>query len=126
MDTLNLLMKRAEQRNSDKMQIKKFHSKVLGGDILLRKPPLSTLTRLMDEASKTETTMEAIEANAEMVYEGVPDIKNNYNKLKEAFEAENPIDLVIRIFDSNLSELNDIAEAVSSFFTNDSIDQVKN
>ena len=113
--TLDLLMAKAEQSKDDKLQIKKFDSKAVGGEIILKKPPLSKFTSLIDEADAADTTYGALEVNAQMVYESVPAIKDNFSRLKDAYEVSDPIKLIFNIFEDDLVELQLIVEEITSF-----------
>lgn len=124
--TLDLLMAKAEQSKDDKLQIKKFDSKAIGGEIILKKPPLSKFTSLIDEADAADTTYGALEVNAQMVYESVPAIKDNFSKLKDAYEVSDPINLVLKIFEDNLVELQLIVEEITSFYGFELVGNLKN
>lgn len=123
-DTLELLMAKAEQRKDDKVQSKKFKSHAIGGEIVLRKPPLKKITDIMDEADINDTYA-SIRSNAAIVYEAWPFAKDNFASLKDAYEASDPYDLVVKIFEDDIQELNELAQTVMEFYGLN-VDEVKN
>lgn len=123
--TLDMLMAKAEQRNDDKLKIKKVESKSLG-EIVFKKPPLAKVSALIDEAESGLTTYDAIRNNAALIYEAWPLAKDNFAKLKEAYEVADPYDLVIKIFDSDISELQILAEKVLGFYGLGTVEAIKN
>lgn len=116
MNTLDLLMAKAEQRNNDKLKVKKIESKAIGGEIILKKPPLSKVTQVLDDAEDLNGTMDNIRSNATIIYEAWPLVKENFAQLKEAYGVADPIDLIIAMFDDNIDELQIIAMEVLQFF----------
>lgn len=125
-NTFEALMERATKKKDSKFEIKKFKSETLGIEISLHKPSLKKVTDIMDDIDETATTYEAVRSNAELVYEAWKEVQDRYKELKDAYGAVDPSDLIIRIFDENLSEINDIAQAVIDFYGLGATDDVKN
>ena len=116
--TLEALIARAQQRKDDQVTYKTYHSKLLGCEIKLKKPPMKTVLDLTDKVNEEDTMYGLMEIDAQLIYEAWPVIKEDFDTLKEAYEAADPYELILKMFDSNIDELDEIAKEVLSFYTN--------
>lgn len=123
--TLEALIARAEQRKDDKVSYKVYRSDLLGCDIKLKKPPMKTVLDLVDKVDEEETAYGLLEIDAQLIYEAWPVIKENFADLQEVYEASDPYELILKMFDSNIDELDEIAKEVISFYMG-SLDDLKN
>ena len=113
--TLDALMERARQSDRDTRKYKEFDSKELCGVVVLQRPVLSKVTAIIDRIESGDiTTSEAIEANKELVYHCWPMVQDK--KLQEAYDCTEPFDIVLKVLDDNIGELNKMAEMVLSMF----------
>ena len=110
---LDLMLERAEQSAQDKLKVLSIKSDVLG-DIEIKIPPLKKLMEYIDESNSTETTYEDMLINAQMVYDCSDVIKENYNKLSEAYDEKDPAALTLKIFEAAeaVGEVKDIAQKI--------------
>lgn len=112
-DILETLLQRAEQREEDKVKLINLKSKALG-EVTVQVPPLKKLLDLIDVGQAAAGAYEGTEANAEVVYESVPLLKDNFKALSEAYDEKDPAVLTMKIFDAAdaIGEVGDIAEKV--------------
>lgn len=112
-DILETLLQRAEQREEEKVKLINLKSKALG-EVTVQVPPLKKLLDLIDSGQDAESAYEGTEANAEIVYESVPFLKDNFKALSDAYDEKDPAVLTIKIFDAAdaIGEVADIAEKV--------------
>lgn len=112
-DILNTLLQRAEQREEDKVKLIQLKSKALG-EVTVQVPPLKKILDLIDSGRDAEGAYEGMEANAEVVYESIPLIKDNFKALSEAYDEKDPAVLTLKIFNAAdaVGELSDIADKV--------------
>lgn len=112
-DILNTLLQRAEQSEEDRVKLIQLTSKTLG-DVTVQVPPLKKIFDLIDSGRDAEGAYEGMEANAEIVYESIPFLKDNFKALSEAYDEKDPAVLTIKIFDAAdaVGEIADIAERV--------------
>ena len=113
---LDVVIARAEQSSSDKTRTLKLKTEALG-DIIVNVPPLKKLTDWLDEFKPDEmNTWEMMLANAELIFNYTPFLKENFNQLSEAYEEKDPSELTIKIFEAAgcIGELNDIADRITS------------
>lgn len=112
--TLEDLLDRARQRDSDKMQLREFFSKELGGNIKVVKIPLKKITALLDKAKGTNSISESLDMNIELIYQSVPMLQNK--ELQATYDCIEPYDIVTKIFDDNVGEINSTAEYILSLY----------
>lgn len=115
---LEIVLARAEQSKMDKKRIINLHTEALG-DVEVHIPPYKKLTNWIDEVAAMGdevSTWELTLANAELVYESVPSLKDSYAQLSEAYEEKDPAMLVLKIFEvaEAIGELNDITVKITS------------
>ncbi len=112
-DILDILLQRAEQRDEDRIKLIQLTSKALG-DVTVQVPPLKKILELIDSGQSAEGAYEGMEANAEVVYESIPLLKDNFKALSEAYDEKDPTVLTIKIFDAAdaIGEIADIADKV--------------
>lgn len=124
--TLDALIERASQSERDKRKYKEFDSKELGGVVMLQRPALSKVTALIDRIESDDiTTSEVVEANKELVYNCWPMVQDK--KLQDAYDCTEPFDIVLKVLDDNVGELNKMAEmALSMFGLTETQETVKN
>lgn len=110
---LDLMLERAEQSTQDKLKILNLKSDVLG-DVIIKAPPLKKVLKYVDESNLTETAYDDMLINAQMVYDCTDILKDNYNKLSEAYDEKDPATLTLKIFEAAgaVGEVNDIADKI--------------
>lgn len=113
-DLLSTLIARAEQAEKDKLKVKKVHTECLGG-IMLRIPPLEKVAAWVDDAvGKEMSTYEGIVSNADIVFQSIPFLKENFKELSEAYDERDPAVLTVKIFEASgcINELGELAAIV--------------
>ena len=113
-DILETLLQRAEQKEEDRIKSFSIKSKALGDEVTVIVPPLKKLLDLIDSGQDAESTADGLEANAEVVYESIPVLKENYKALSEAYDEKDVAVLTIKIFNAAdaVGEISDIAEKI--------------
>lgn len=112
--TLETLLTRKEQSERDKLQVKVFHSEVLGGDLEVHRQSIyKVLNKFGDVAIGTDT-IKAFQDTCSLILDHVPLLKNK--ELLEAYECIEPFDIVTKIFDDNAGEINKLANFILSMY----------
>ena len=114
--TLEDLLDRARQRDSDKIQIREYFSEELGGNIAVTKMPLRKLTAFLDRADDGDSNAitSNLDMNIELVYKSVPMLQNK--ELQAAYDCVEPYDIVTKVFNDNLGEIQDITNFIMSLY----------
>lgn len=115
-NTLDLLLSRATKETE--VSEMKLTTETLG-EVIVKIPPFRKIAELIDEVSDENIGMyEAMLANAQLVYDSVPTLNQNYAELSEAYDEKDPRALTIKIFEvaQALGELNDIAEKIQDSY----------
>lgn len=124
--TLEELALRKQQGNLDKVQVKVYNSKELGGEIELVKIPLKKYLE-MTSGINMDNPGDNIELMCNTIFESCPFIKNNSKELMEIYDAKIPTDLPLYMLNENMKELTEISELINSFFGIDKVvDTTKN
>lgn len=125
--TLDDLLKKKEQREKEKTEYKTVYVDSLGGELEVKKLPLSKFMTLIDDISENTGAGESLRIQMELIYECCPLLHNK--ELQEAYECTEPTDIVGKIFDDNLSDVMKVVGAIFEFYGMDSGDilgEVKN
>lgn len=115
-NTLDLLLSRATKETE--VSEMKLSTETLG-EVIVKIPPFRKIAELIDEVSDENIGMyEAMLANAQLVYDSVPVLNQNYAELSEAYDEKDPRALTVKIFEvaQALGELNDIAEKIQDSY----------
>ena len=114
--TLEDLIDRARQRDNDKIQIREYFSEELGGNIAVTKMPLRKLTAFLDKADDGDSNAitSNLDMNIELVYKSVPMLQNK--ELQAAYDCVEPYDIVTKVFNDNLGEIQDITNFIMSLY----------
>ena len=114
--TLEDLLDRARQRDNDKIQIREYFSEELGGNIAVTKMPLRKLTAFLDKADDGDSNAitSNLDMNIELVYKSVPMLQNK--ELQGAYDCVEPYDIVTKVFNDNLGEIQDITNFIMSLY----------
>ena len=115
---LEIVLARAEQSKQDKTKILNLKTETLG-DITVIVPPFKKLASWIDEVSELGedvSTWDISLANAQVVFDCTPFLKDNFAQLSEAYEEKDPSMLTVKIFEAAnaIGELNDIATRITS------------
>ena len=115
-NTLDLLLSRATKETE--VSEMKLTTETLG-EVIVKIPPFRKIAELIDEVSDENIGMyEAMLANAQLVYDSVPALNQNYAELSEAYDEKDPRALTMKMFGvaQALGELNDIAEKIQDSY----------
>lgn len=114
--TLEDLLDRARQRDNNKIQIREYFSEELGGNIAVTKMPLRKLTAFLDKADDGDSNAitSNLDMNIELVYKSVPMLQNK--ELQAAYDCVEPYDIVTKVFNDNLGEIQDITNFIMSLY----------
>lgn len=103
------------KRENEETQIKEYKSKLLGGTIAVKKISPYKVTELMDKSQNEETSnTSGLRGNLELIYKHCPDFSKK--ELLDAYNCPEPYDVILKIFDNNIGEINDFAEYIMSLY----------
>lgn len=85
--------------------ITSYFSDVLGGEIEIENHPLTKVSKIIAEGSE-----EGIRADLKLIYAFCPIFRNK--KLQESYEVEDPIDIVEKVLNYNLPEVQSLAKTI--------------
>ena len=123
--TAEMLIAKKLQGEYDKMKIKTVNVGSLGFSLELRKPGIQKVLELLDEAQQDDSMMGNIRFEEKLVYESCKMLHDK--KLMEEFECTEPPDIVLKILDENMEELDKLSGIVLGFYgLNELDDKVKN
>lgn len=124
--TLEDLTMRKLKGNLDKLQIKTYYSKELGGEIEIKKMPIKKYLEMLDGVDEDDM-MENIDFINSAVFEACPIFKENSKALMETYEVSIPNELPLVVLNENMGELNEIVEVLNSFYGLDKVkEKIKN
>lgn len=108
------LLDRARQSENDKIKFREYYSEILGGTIQVNKMPLRKITELMDNVSNSDSISESFDGNVELIYMSVPIFQNK--ELQATYGCVEPYDIVAKVFDDNINEINNLADFILGFY----------
>lgn len=120
--TLSDLMKRKEQRERDKTEYKSVYVENLGGELEVKKLPLTKFLDLIDGINEDTGAGESLRVQMDMIYECCPLLHNA--ELQQAYDCTEPTDIVGKVFDDNLTDIMTVVAAIFEFYGMDSADIV--
>ena len=124
--TLEDLTLRKLSGNLDKLQIKTYYSKELGGDIQIKKIPIKKYMGMLNGVNEDDM-LENIDFMNTAIFESCPIFKENSKSLMETYEVSIPTDLPLVVLNENMNELTDIIEIINGFYGLDKVkEQIKN
>lgn len=110
----------------DKLKVKYYDSKEMGGQLEVRKIPLKEFLKMINGKNE-EDMLENLELMSDMILKCCPLIRNNVKELKETYGVSDTMDLPNAIFNDNMQELAEISQLISSFYGLEEIDDtIKN
>ncbi|MTI65167.1 MAG: phage portal protein [Firmicutes bacterium] len=124
--TLDDLITRKTQGKLDKMQVKYYDSKELGGKIEIRKIKLKEYMKLADGIDE-DNAVDGLEFMNELVFKCCPLFNQNSKELVKTYEVAEAIELPSAVLNDNMGEMQDIVEIINSFYGLDKVDKdIKN
>lgn len=122
--TLESLMQRAQQRKDESTRYREYESKVLGETLLIKKLPITRICEIMDMA-EDDTMLGGLELNVQLIYESVPLLQDK--SLQSAFDCVEPHDVVMKLFDDDMGEMERICGTILSMYgIKNMVDDLKN
>lgn len=125
--TLEDLLARKSQATQAKMMIKDIDVPALGMSVTVEKLPLSRMLSLIDKYRGDDTLAGKFELYKEVIYNSVPLFRSN--KLQEAYEVADPMDIIPVIFESNLLAITKLGDQITDMYglnDNKVVDEIKN
>lgn len=119
--TIEQLIARKDNR---KPETKVVHLDSFGGDLEIKKIDPTRYMDFNDRIEKAEGLGEAIRVNYELIYACCPILHNQ--QLQEAYECRDPLEIVPKVFDDNITEMNQVAAEIATFYGLDLVGDVKN
>ena len=118
--TIEDLLAKKDQRQDD---VKTVHLDGLGGELEVRRIPLVKFTDYMDRTQKGDAKA-TLEAQYEMIYACCPILHNE--QLQAAYECKDPLDIVPKVLQENIMDMNALVTAISAFYGVDLDENLKN
>jgi len=113
--TIESLIQRAEQRKNDKIKFKEVYNKLLDGNLVLKRIPLTQVVDLLDKLDGESIKLkDCIELYKELIYRCCPILQNK--ELQDEFGCAEPYDIVTEVFEDNVGEINTVAEQVLDMY----------
>lgn len=119
--TIEQLIAKKDHRSPETRLV---HLDSLGGDLEIRKIPLGRYMEMSGRVEKADDMAEALSIEYEMIYACCPILHSQ--QLQEAYECRDPLEIVPKLFDDNLSDLNKIMAEIAMFYGVDIGDDLKN
>lgn len=114
--TLEELIARKEQSQRDRLGYKEVEVKSLGGNLMIKRLPLSTVLRMLDGAGDKRSALEAMEFSKELIYKSCPMLQDKKLQSVYAEQISEPYDIVTAVFDENIGEINNVTESILGFY----------
>lgn len=105
-------------------EVKMVHLDSLGGDLEIKKIPLGRYMEMNGRVEKAADMAEVLSIEYEMIYACCPILHSQ--RLQEAYECRDPLEIVPKLFDDNLSDLNTIMAEIATFYGVNIGDDLKN
>ena len=86
----------------------------LGGSIIIVKQPLTTILRIVDGMDKSESMSEKLSVMLDLIYKCVPLFHSK--ELQEKYECAEPTDVVAKVLDDNMGDIQTLAEEIMAFY----------
>lgn len=90
----------------------------LGGEITIVKQPLTTIMRIIDGLDESERMSSKFDVFAQLIYQCVPLLHDK--KLQEKYECAEPQDIVMKVLNDNMNDLEKLANNILAFYGLDS------
>lgn len=100
--------------NIETKDVVEFESKTLGGIIEIHKIPRAKFQSIMTKLKEAKSEQEQNQLEDRLIYECIPLLQNK--KLQDAYEVKAPYDIVSKVFNDNIMELNQISDIIYKFY----------
>lgn len=111
------------QKDRRQVDVKTVHLDGLGGEMEVRRIPLDKFTDYMERTQKGDAKTK-LETQYEMIYDCCPILHNE--QLLNAYECDDPLNIVPKVLRENIMDMNDLVAAISSFYGVDLYEDLKN
>lgn len=119
--TIEQLIARKDHRRPE---TKLVHLDSLGGDLEIKKIDPMRYMDFSDRIEKAEGLGEAVSVNYELIYACCPILHNQ--QLQDAYECRDPLEIVPKLLDDNIAEMNQVVAEIATFYGLDLTNDVKN
>lgn len=122
--TKESLIARAQAKKANEVKYIAYDCEAIGETLMIKKLPITRIADIMD-MSGDDTVRAGIELNAELIYASVPLFHDK--ELQEAYGCKEPTEIVMRIFDDDLGEMNRICSKILNLYgLEEAIEDIKN
>lgn len=113
--TIETLLERAQQSKNDKFMMKKYKSKLLGGELTIVRQPLTKILSIIGDMDENRRDMvRMISVMCELIYVSVPLFRDK--RLQKEYEVAEPYDVVQAVLNDNVDEITELAEAIFEMY----------
>lgn len=113
---MKLTLEQLIQKRLDlgQQQSKNVEIKALGGELTIVKIPLDKLVDSIEEMQSSDTLQEKFNCFKNMIYQCCPIMHNE--KLQAAYECVEPTDIVSKLLDDNMGDLEKLANTILDMY----------
>lgn len=111
------------KKDRQEVKSKTVYLNGLGGELEVRRIPLARYMEYTDKASSGDAQA-MLEAQCEMIYACCPILHDQ--QLQEAYECREPLEIVEKVLQDNLADMNALTVAIASLYGMDLEDDLKN
>ena len=121
--TLEILLARKTQSENNKMKVRLFHSEILDGNLEVEKLSLYRVLNKLEEINEEKTATENFFNTCLVILDHVPLLRNK--ELQKEYDCIEPTDIVVKVFDNNMGEINKLTNFIFSLYGLDNKDKEK-
>lgn len=123
--TRDMLIARAQQSRDDKLAYAEYPCKPLGASLMIKKISVTRVCQIMDASNGDDTMEGSMELNKQLIYESVPLFQDK--EIQAAYGCVEPYDIVLKVLDDNMGEVNKICSKILSMYGMDELgEDIKN
>lgn len=108
--TIEDLLAKKDRRQDD---VKTVHLDGLGGELEIKRIPLQKYMEYMERA-ESGNAQATLDAQNEMIFACCPILHSQ--QLQEAYECKDPLDIVGKVLQDNIVDMNALVTAISTFY----------
>lgn len=122
--TKESLIARAQAKKTNEIKYIEYDCKAIGETLMIKKLPVTRIADILD-MSEGDSIKAGIELNADLIYASIPLFHDK--ELQEAYDCKVPTDIVMKVFDDDLGEMNRICSKILEMYgLEEVIEDIKN
>lgn len=122
--TKESLIARAQAKKANEIKYIEYDCKAIGETLMIKKLPVTRIADILD-MSEGDSIKAGIELNADLIYASIPLFHDK--ELQEAYDCKAPTDIVMKVFDDDLGEMNRICSRILEMYgLEEVVEDIKN